>query len=71
MKLKGVIFGNLKVPSKSESGESAQFTSLDFKEVSKLFKIRMYPTDSRTDQTIESPTKTKSLDTLGWVIKCT
>ncbi len=69
-KLNWVIFGSLKIPSKIEANESAQFTSLEFAEISKTLKVRMFPSDSYTGEAVEHSTKTKLLELAGWDVKC-
>jgi hypothetical protein len=53
-----------------ETNSSAQFTSLAFADVSKVFQVRMYPADTYTGKTVEYPTKARSLELVGWDVKC-
>jgi hypothetical protein len=69
-KLNRLVFGSLNVPSTKETHDSAQFTSLAFADVSKIFQVRMYPADTYTGKTVEHPTKTRSLELVGWDVKC-
>lgn len=64
-----ILFGTLNVPRTKETHDSAQFTSLPIAEVSKVFQIRMYPSDY-TGKTVEYPAQTKSLELVGWNVTC-